>query len=450
MTIYDPAPGPRVVGPTLPSYDELMGCIRCGRCLPVCPTYQETQLETFSPRGRLNLLRAVEDGRLAISAGLEDHLYHCLDCRACNTVCPPGVRIGELIVRGRVAVEEKRPRPLLIRFMLRHVLTGAARAEILSRPLRILQALRLDRLGAAVLGRLPGVGPRLRQLVEFAPRIGRPIRPELPLVTPAAREERHRVAFFLGCMMNVALPDVSRATVRVLAAAGCQVITPAGQACCAAPQDDQAMLTLSREMARRNIAIFEPILDQVEAIVSDCAGCSAALAEYAEWLHDDPAWAERARRFSAKVRDVTEWLDAIWPDDLPLRHEAVVATYHDPCHLANLQNVRSQPRRLLSRIAGLELRPLPDSHPVRCCGSAGIYNLTHTPMALTLLDRKMDDVAATGATLLVSANPGCLLQLEWGRRRSGQPPGPARAGWGRRQGQQVAVKHVVQVLDESL
>jgi glycolate oxidase iron-sulfur subunit len=150
------------------------------------------------------------------------------------------------------------------------------------------------------------------------------------------------------------------------------------------------------------------------------------------------------------VRDVTAWLDAIWPDDLPLRHEAVVATYHDPCHLANLQNVRSQPRRLLSRIAGLELRPLPDSHPVRCCGSAGIYNLTHTPMALTLLDRKMDDVAATGATLLVSANPGCLLQLEWGRRRSGQPPGPARAGWGRRQGQQVAVKHVVQVLDESL
>jgi glycolate oxidase iron-sulfur subunit len=243
------------------------------------------------------------------------------------------------------------------------------------------------------------------------------------------------VAFFLGCMMNVAMPDVSRATVRVLARAGCDVVTPRGQACCGAPQDDQAMLDLSRAMARRNIAIFEPLLDEVEAIVTDCAGCSAALKEYAEWLHDDPAWAGRAQAFSAKVRDVTEWLDAVWPDDLPLRHTPVPATYHDPCHLANLQNVRGQPRRLLGRIEGLEMRPLPDSHPVRCCGSAGIYNLTHTPMALSLLDKKMADVAATGAELVVSANPGCLMQLEWGRRRAGA---------------QVGVKHVVQVLDESL
>ena len=173
----------------------------------------------------------------------------------------------------------------------------------------------------------------------------------------------------------------------------------------------------------------------MEAIVTDCAGCSAGLKEYAEWLHDDPAWVGRAQAFSAKVRDVTEWLDAVWPEDLPLRHPPVPATYHDPCHLANLQNVRGQPRRLLARVEGLDLRPLPDSHPVRCCGSAGIYNLTHTPMALSLLDRKMADVAATGAELVVSANPGCLMQLEWGRRRSGA---------------QVEVKHVVQVLDESL
>jgi len=169
--------------------------------------------------------------------------------------------------------------------------------------------------------------------------------------------------------------------------------------------------------------------------VTDCAGCSAALKEYAEWLHDDPAWRERAHRFSAKVRDVTEWLDANWPDDLPLAHRPASATYHDPCHLANLQNVRSQPRRLLGRVTGLDMRPLPDSHPVRCCGSAGIYNLTHTPMSLELLDRKMEDVAATGAEVVVSANPGCLLQLEWGRRRMGQP---------------IVVKHVVEVLDESL
>ncbi len=438
MSIYDPSPGQQVFKPALPDYDALQGCIRCGRCLPVCPTYQETLLEPFSPRGRLNLLRAVEDGRLPITRGVEAHLYHCLDCRACNTVCPPGVHIGELIVQGRVAVEEKYPRSPLVRLMLRFVLTGAARAEVLVGPLRLVQALGLDRLAAFLAGPLPGLGPRLRDLVAFAPRIGRPLRRELPLLTPGRRRAdgaQYRVAFFLGCMMNVAMPDVSRATVRVLAAAGCDVTTPRDQACCGAPQDDQALRDLSRDMARHNIALFEPLLDQVDAIVTDCAGCSAALKEYAVWLQDDPRWAGRAARFSTRVRDVTEWLDQVWPDDLPLRHAPVTATYHDPCHLANLQNVRTQPRRLLARIRNLELRPLPDSHPVRCCGSAGIYNLTHTPMALRLLDRKMADVAATRAELVISANPGCLLQLEWGRRRSGLP---------------VAVKHVVQVVDESI
>lgn len=440
MSIYDPSPGQQVFSATLPSYDELQGCIRCGRCLPVCPTYQETQLEMFSPRGRLNLLRAVEDGKLAMTQGVAEHLYHCLDCRACNTVCPPGVRIGELIVQGRVAVEKQHPRPPLVKFMLRHVLTSAERAEILSGPLRAIQAGRLDRFGAWLAAPIPGLGTRLRQLVQFAPRIGRPVRPELSPVSPAQRRDRsgrapHRVAFFLGCMMNVAMPDVSRATVRVLRRVGCDVVTPRGQACCGAPQDNQAMLTLSRDMARHNIALFEPFLDEVEAIVTDCAGCSAALKEYAEWLHDDPAWADRAAVFSARVRDVTEWLAEVWPDDLPLQHAPLTATYHDPCHLANLQDVRRQPRQLLARVQGLELRPLPDSHPIRCCGSAGTYNLTHTTMSLRLLNRKMADVAETGAQLVVSANPGCLMQLEWGRKRSGLP---------------IAVKHVVQVLDESL
>jgi glycolate oxidase iron-sulfur subunit len=435
MNIYEPAPGQQVFGPGLPDYDELQGCIRCGRCLPVCPTYGETQLEMYSPRGRLSLLRAVEDGKLEMGRGVEAHLYHCLDCRACNTVCPPGVPIGELILRGRVAVEEQHPRPPWIKFMLQHVLIGAERAEILSGPLRGAQSLRLDRLAAKALGWVPGLGAKLRELVEFAPRPGPPIRSELPPVTPAVGARRYRVAFFLGCMMNVAMPDVSRATVRVLTRAGCDVVTPRGQACCGAPQDDQAMLGLSRDMARRNIALFEPLLGEVDAIVTDCAGCSAALKEYAEWLHDESAWASRAQAFSARVRDVTEWLDAIWPEDLALRHAPTATTYHDPCHLANLQNVRSQPRRLLERIEGLEVRPLPDSHPVRCCGSAGIYNLTHSPMSLRLLDRKMSDVASTGAEVVVSANPGCLLQLEWGRRRSKAP---------------VTVKHVVELLDESL
>jgi len=435
MSIYQPIAGQQVSGPWLPDYDELQGCIRCGRCLPVCPTYQETQLETFSPRGRLNLLRAVEDGQLDLSAGVEQHLYHCLDCRACNTVCPPGVRIGELILRGRVAVEAQQPRSRLITFMLRHILVGAERAEVLLGPMRLAQALRLDTLGTRLLDPLPGVGKRIADLIPLAPRAARPVREELTGITPAHGVTRHRVAFFLGCMMNVAMPDVTRATARVLARAGCEVVTPGGQACCGAPHDDQAMVDLSRRMARQNIALFEPLLESVDAIVTDCAGCSAALKEYAEWLHDDPEWADRASAFSARVRDVTEWLDATWPDDLPLAHQPLRVTYHDPCHLANVQGIRSQPRRLLGRVTGLDLAPLADGHPVRCCGSAGIYNVTHVPMSLSLLDRKMADIAETGAEIVASANPGCLLQLELGRKRSGGPR---------------AVKHVVEILDESL
>jgi glycolate oxidase iron-sulfur subunit len=271
--------------------------------------------------------------------------------------------------------------------------------------------------------------------VDFSPALGKPIRRELAWLTPAEGERRHKVAFFLGCMMNVAMPDVSRSTIRVLTRTGCDVITPRGQMCCGAPQDDQAMLDLSRQMARRNIALFEGILDGVEAIVTDCAGCSGALKEYADWLHGDPDWASRARSFSSKVRDVTEWLDANWPRELKPAHEPVCATYHDPCHLANVQGVRQQPRNLLARIEGLRLVPLPDSQPARCCGSAGIYNITHAPMALELLDRKMEDIDSTEAELVVTANPGCLMQLEWGRKLGHK---------------KITVRHVVQVLDESL
>jgi glycolate oxidase iron-sulfur subunit len=436
MGLFDSVPGQQVFGAGLPSYEDLQGCIRCGRCLPVCPTYQQTQLEMFSPRGRLSLLRAVEDGKLDLTAGVEEHLYHCLDCRACNTVCPPGVRIGELIVHGRVAIEDKHPRSWLMKFMLQNVLTSAERAEVISAPLRFVQALGLDRFGVWLLGGIPGIGKKLRELVQLAPRMGKPIRNELKLVTPARSEKRHRAAFFLGCMMNVAMPDTSRATVRLLTKLGCEVVTPQGQACCGAPQDDQAMRSLSRDFARRNIALFEQHLDHVEAVVTDCAGCSGALKEYAEWLHDDPKWAERANKFSALVRDVTEYADSIWPSELRPRYSASVrATYHDPCHLSNIQNVRKQPRNLLKRVDGLEMRELADSFPVRCCGSAGIYNITHTPMALELLDRKMDDINATGAELIVSANPGCLMQLEWGVRRNGK---------------KMQVKHLVQVLDESI
>ncbi len=448
-SLFAPISGPKFASPDLPDYDALTDCIRCGRCLPVCPTYQQTTLETQSPRGRLSLLRAVEDGKLDLDdPGVEAHLYHCLDCRACNMVCPAGIPIGELIVQGRAAVEHVRPRNWIVRFALNVILVSPRRAEIFAAPLRWMQRLKLDRLGLLLFGRLPKIGPVLRDLIQMAPSISNPIRRELagPSTTrlpdhPTMR--RCRVGFFLGCVMNVAYADASRASVGLMERFGCQVVTPRDQLCCGAPHDDQGLKDKARSFARRNILAFERSGD-LDAIVADCAACSGFLKEYAHLFHDEPDWADRARRFASKVRDITEWLDEIMPDDrsagfsLPNEPTEVgtphsVVTYHEPCHLANLQGVRRQPRALLARMKNVEVRDLPDA--TRCCGSAGIYNLTHPAMSKELLDRKMADIAASGADVVVSANPGCLLQLEWGARRHHMP---------------IAVKHITQVIEEMM
>jgi glycolate oxidase iron-sulfur subunit len=453
IDLYRPATVQKVFGAELPDYELLSDCIRCGRCLPVCPTYQQTTLETQSPRGRLNLLRAAEDGRLDLEEpGLEAHLYHCLDCRACNTVCPAGIPIGELIVQGRAAVERVRPRNWIVRFALNVILISPRRAEFFAAPIRWVQRLRLDRLGVLLLGWIPRLGPTLRDLIQMAPSMSKPLRPELTTRLSdysttrlsdysTTRHSDHsttrRVGFFLGCVMNVAYADASRASVQLMQRFGCEVATPKDQLCCGAPHDDQGLKDKARAFARRNIAAFER-LGELDAVVADCAACSGFLKEYGQLLRDEPEWADRARRFSAKVRDVTEWLDEILPAQPKWRSKGApieggapqpAITYHEPCHLANLQGVRRQPRALLARLGVGDVRELPDS--TRCCGSAGIYNLTHPAMSRQLLDRKMADVASTGAQVVVSANPGCLLQLAWGAKRRKS---------------HIAVKHIAQVI----
>jgi glycolate oxidase iron-sulfur subunit len=234
--------------------------------------------------------------------------------------------------------------------------------------------------------------------------------------------------------MNIAYADASRASVALMHRFGCEVVTPEDQVCCGAPHDDQGLKHKARSFAMRNIVAFER-LERVDAIVADCAACSGYLKEYAHVFHDDPEWANRAKQFASKVRDITEWLDEIMPHpSTPLRSAQGASrkvTYHEPCHLAHVQGVRRPPRALLARLKNLDVRDLPDS--TRCCGSAGIYNLTHPAMSKQLLARKMADVASTGADVVVSANPGCLLQLEWGARRHQLP---------------VRVKHITQVVDE--
>jgi len=262
------------------------------------------------------------------------------------------------------------------------------------------------------------------------PRLpSRPLRQALPVVTPARGERKYRVGFFLGCVMSLVFAEASRATVRVLAQNGCEVVTPQGQKCCGAPHAGEGDTDTLRMLARHNIDLFGR--HSLDFIVADCAACSAQTKEYAPLLRDDPAYAEKARAFSAQVRDITEFLAAI-PLQEPRGQVPRKVTYHEPCHLAHAQGVRRQPREVLRRIPGLELIEMKESD--WCCGSAGVYNITHPERGEEILARKLAHAAATGAQVIATGNPGCLLQLEAGLRRAGM---------------KAQVLHPVQLLDEA-
>jgi glycolate oxidase iron-sulfur subunit len=429
-----PIKGQQVFSPELPDYDFLRHCVRCARCLPVCPTYQETALETQSPRGRLSLIKAVEDGKLPFESSVEEHLYHCLDCRMCNTVCPANVPIGESIIAARAAFGERLGRPWWRKLVFRHILISADRLGWAIWPLCIYQRLRLSVLVRRLLGLLPGRLGHLRHMEALLPRLpGYALHKVLEPVTPPVGERQYRVGFFLGCMMSQLFAEESRATVKVLTSAGCEVITPRGQVCCGAPQDDQGEREQARRFARTNVRLFEDIGD-VDAIVTDCAACSAMLKEYGELLHDDPEYAARARHFSGQIKDIYEWYDEI---GLAVNHNGtgntVCITIHDACHLANAQGVRQPQRNLLGRIESVQIVEMRD--PSACCGSAGIYNITHPQMADKRLHHKMKNIQATGASVVVTNGPGCLLQLRAAVRERGLD---------------VQIKHISQLVEEAM
>jgi len=405
-----PIAGQRVFGAELPPYDWLRHCVRCARCLPACPTYQETLLEVQSPRGRLSLIKAVEEGILPFNARVEEHLYHCLDCRMCNTVCPASVPIGEAILAARSAFAEQRGQRWWRRFVFRHILISAERLGYALWPLRWYQRLGLPRLVRPLLRGLPGPLTRLSRMEALLPQLPmHALHRRIPVVSPARGERRYRVGFFLGCMMSQLFAHESQATLNVLTRFGCEVITPSGQMCCGSPQDDQGDRRKVRDLARWNIALFEKI-EPLDVIVSDCAACSGTLKEYGAFLHDDAEFAERARAFSARVKDIVEWYDLILPAAIGRNHsEQKLVTLHDACHLANAQGIHKPQRRVLDRVSGLRLVEMKDASA--CCGSAGIYNITHPAMADRRLERKLEAIAATGAAEVATNGPGCLLQL---------------------------------------
>jgi glycolate oxidase iron-sulfur subunit len=415
-----------------PKLFDLDRCVHCGLCLNACPTYRELGLEADSPRGRVYQMVQVAEGRLPVTPSYIKHIGLCLACRACETACPSGVEYGRLIEAARAEIETAIKRPLAARLARRFVfgvlIPSPVALRVAGALLYLYEASGLRRLVRSA-GLLKPLG-RLDRLESLAPSAEVPFFfSQIGRVFPAEGERRYRVALVAGCIANVCFARLNEATVRVLQKNGCEVTVPDGQGCCGALHVHAGLREQARALARVNIDVF--LKGEYDAVITNAAGCGSTLKEYHELLAGDPEYAPRAERFVKRVRDVTEFLASI-----ELNREMgpvpLTATYQDSCHLAHGQGIRLAPRKLLAAVPELKFRELPLAE--LCCASAGIYNIVHHELSMSMLKRKMDLAAATGAEVILTANPGCLLQLRAGARMFGR-------------GQRVA--HVVEILDQA-
>ena len=402
-------------------YSVVQQCMHCGLCLPTCPTYVETLRERSSPRGRIALMRAISDGRLEMSRTFAEEMYFCLGCLACTTACPAGVDYPTLFEHARAEVERRKVlasprRDLVRRVVVGWLFTSKKRLHCLGRLIRLYQRTGLQWLvrRGGLRRLLPG---SLRGLEPLTPKISR--RFTGPLFRKEYRKRnpehpRYRVGLLTGCVQDLAFAEVNADTIHVLQVNGCEVVVPEGQECCGSLHAHNGEMESARKLARINIDAFEP--EKLDAVIVNAGGCGSHMKRYDHLLADDPEYAERARIWSAKVKDIHEFLVEISFRPPRGNGRAQKVTYHESCHLNHGQKVSSAPRRVLESIPGLELVEMEEA--AWCCGSAGIYNITQPEMAMKLLDRKMENVRNTGAEVVASANTGCNIQLEYGARRS--------------------------------
>ena len=416
-----------------PDRELLADCVHCGFCLPACPTYVLWGEEMDSPRGRIYMMQKAADGAAPLDETFKQHMDRCLGCMACMTACPSGVQYGKLIEDTRAQVERNVPRETSdswFRRMLFATFPHAARLRAVAGPMRLYQRSGLQRLvrGSGVLGLLP---KRLAAMEALLPVVPRDSAAKLAVRTAAVGRQRRRVGMLAGCVQQVFFQHVNAATARVLAAEGCEVIVPAEQDCCGALMVHSGLEDQAAAMAKKMIAAFERA--DVDTIVINAAGCGSTMKEYGHLLRDDPEWAKRARAFSAKCKDIAEVLCELEPvaKRNPLK---VRVAYHDACHLRHAQGIFREPRQVLGGVPGLEIAEIAEAS--LCCGSAGVYNLLQPEAAEQLGDRKVANLLETRAEAVVSANPGCLLQLMSGLRRRGERAMPAF--------------HMVELLDASI
>ncbi|MGH3424652.1 MAG: (Fe-S)-binding protein [Nocardioidaceae bacterium] len=428
---------PGLLGDGAPAFDEhhppsmelIDDCVHCGFCLTTCPTYSLWGEEMDSPRGRIDLMK---QGLLGdpLSDTMVGHFDACLGCMACVTACPSGVQYNRLIEQTRGQVERRHrrsPAERALRGAIFSTFPHPGRLRALRGPLRAYQKLGLDRLVRRS-GLLERFAPSLAAMEALAPSLGRPER--VPSRVAAQGTRRAVVGMLTGCVQREFFPAVNAATARVLSAEGCDVVNPPAQGCCGALSSHTGREQEALRYARALIDTFEDA--RVDYVIVNAAGCGSTMKEYADLLADDPDYAERAHEFSGRVRDLSEILVELGP--VAPRHPLeTTAAYHDACHLAHAQGVRTQPRELLRGIPGLEVREITD--PEICCGSAGVYNIIKPGPARELGDRKAANVLATRAELLITANPGCLMQVAASVRRAGGS---------------IGLAHTAQVLDASI
>ncbi|MEM9945896.1 MAG: (Fe-S)-binding protein [Cyanobacteria bacterium P01_D01_bin.36] len=434
-----PAPqeSPLTFDSTQPPQQSLIdACVHCGFCLPTCPSYRVIGKENDSPRGRIYLMDAINKDEAPLSPTSISHFDSCLGCLACTTACPSGVKYDELIASVRPQIQRNYSRPWpqqAVRQLIFSLFPYPDRIRLLLTPLALYQKLGLSKLVKST-GLLKRVSPNLAAMESLLPPVTAScFSDNLPELIPTQGEKRYRVGMILGCVQRVFFSGVNEATARVLSANGCEVVIPRSQGCCSALPEHQGETAQAQALARQMIDSFETT--GVDYVIINAAGCGHTLKEYGHMLADDPAYAQKAKDFAAKVKDIQEFLaEAGLTAKLhPLQSEPLVTVYQDACHLLHGQKISRQPRQLLTQIPGLTLREPIDA--ALCCGSAGVYNMLQPEVAEELGKMKATTLVNTGATLIASSNPGCSLQIKQSLEK---------------QGQTVVLKHPMQLLDLSI
>lgn len=397
-------------------YEKTNQCVQCGYCLPVCPTYVTMKKETHSPRGRINLIKMVGEGRIDDLSVLQEPIDLCLGCRACETACPTGVEYGTLLEAAKATLQKEKkhslPAKLIQKTLFKKVFPSRSAMQWIGNSMWIYEKSGLRKV-VQKSGILKALPYNLDQFEAITPPSVSPSkRAELPREQEAKGATKYKVAFFVGCIMDAMFHRINELSIKLLAEVGCEVHVVRNQTCCGALHAHAGELDDSKELAKRNIAAFEQ--EKVDFIVNNAGGCGAMLLEYDHLLADEPKWVERAKAFSNKTKDISQVLSlcgGLQVDDHP--HETV--TYQRSCHMTNVQKVTKEPVQLLKSIPNVRFVEMNQAD--MCCGSAGIYNIVHYDESMTILDEKMENVKATEATTIITTNPGCLLQMKLGVER---------------------------------